>query len=325
LTVVITALLYVTQLEREADFFYHLDIIFLELYFIPVVLACLWKGLAGGLATSLGVTLMLLPYLVVNWDGLSPADLDRMLSIAVYFIGSVILGKVIAGQKKDQERAKDAESLAAIGKSMAMVAHDMKTPLVSIGGFSRLVLRHLDQNFPHRDKLEIVIQETARLDSMVRDMLAFSKPLELNLARENIGELVKETLAMAEAVSSKRGVKLRCELSERLQSVSLDAVRMKQVLVNLVTNAIEASPEGETVTVKAHIKKRNLQIEVMDCGCGIPLEKRQEVFLPFFTTKKGGVGLGLDITKKIVESHGGSIEILDNKRKGLVFKVTIPA
>jgi signal transduction histidine kinase len=320
----ITALLYITQMDREAEFFYHLDLVFLELFFIPVVLACLWRGLAEGLLTSLGVALLLLPYLVFHWEGLAASDLNRMLRIVVYFVGSVILGKAVATQREEQKRAREAESLAAIGKSMAAVAHDMKTPLISIGGFSTLVLKRLDANFPHRDKLEIVIQETRRLESMVGDMLAYAKPLELDRTTQDIGTLVKGTLALVEEIASKRGVELRCELSDKLQPVSLDAMKMKQVLVNLVANAIEASPEGETVTVKAYGKKKNLQIEVVDHGCGIPPDKRQDVFLPFFTTKKDGVGLGLDITKKIVESHGGYIEIIDNKKRGLTFKVVMP-
>ncbi len=324
LVLVITVLLYVTQIDREAVFFYHLDIVFFELLLIPIVLACLWKGLVAGLATSLGVSLLLLPYLVMHWEGLSAADLNRMLRILVYFLASLILGRVVLAQRQEQKRAREAENLAAIGKSMAIVAHDMKTPLISIGGFSSLVLKKLDEDFPHRDKLEIVVQETRRLESMVRNMLEYSKPMKLNLAREDIGELLKETLALAQTVASNWGVTVRCELSKNLQPVSLDRMRMKQVLINLVTNAIEASPEGETVTVKAFLRRKNLHIEVMDCGCGIPINQRQDVFLPFFTTKKEGTGLGLDISKKIVESHGGHIEIVDNIGKGIIVKVFIP-
>lgn len=322
--VFIAVLLYSIQMEREAEFFYYVDVFFLELFFIPIVLACLWMGLTGGLLTSLGITLILLPYLVLHWEGLSAADLNRLLQILVYFLVSAILGKVITEQEKEHKRAREEESLAAIGRSMAMVAHEMKTPLVSIGGFSNLVLRHLDAEFPHRDKLDIVIRETHRLEHLVSDMLAYSKPLDLNRADEDVGEIVKETLVLCQEIASKRSVKLRHELPQKPQPVFLDAMRMKQALVNLVSNAIEASPAGEIVTVKATIKRKSLHIEVVDCGCGIPLDKRPEVFMPFFTTKLDGVGLGLDITKKIVEAHGGHIAILDNKQKGLTFQIVIP-
>ncbi|MHC1729550.1 MAG: sensor histidine kinase [Syntrophobacteraceae bacterium] len=321
---VIAFSLYITQVDRKDEFFYHLDVVFLELFFIPIVLACLWMGLAGGLATSMGVALLLLPYLILHWEGLSASDLNRVLRVVVYFLASVTLGRVVLSQREEQKRAREAENLAAIGKSMAMVAHDIRTPLISIGGFSSLVLRHLDAGFPHRDKIEIVIEETRRLESMVREMLDYSKPLELNRVEGDIDELVKGTLALVQEIASKRGVELRCELSSSLRPAFLDIMRMKQVLVNLVTNAIEASPAGEAVTVKAYMNKKNLHVDVADCGCGIPPDKREDIFLPFFTTKKDGVGLGLDITKKIVESHGGYLEIVDNTKKGSIFKVVIP-
>lgn len=324
LVMVIALFLYITQLDREDRFFYHLDVVFLELFFIPIVLACLWMGMAGGLTVSFGVALLLLPHLILHWEGLSASDLNRVLRILVYFLVSVILGRVIINQREDQKRARETENLAAIGKSMAMVAHDMKTPLISIGGFSSLVLRHLDDDFPHRDKIEIVIEETRRLESMVREMLDYSKPLKLNRVEGDMAELVKETLALLQEIASKRGMELRYELSRGLKPVFLDFMRMKQVLVNLVTNAIEASPAGESVTIKAYMKRNNLHIDVVDCGCGIPPHKREDVFLPFFTTKKDGVGLGLAITKRIVDSHEGYIETVANEGNGSVFRVVIP-
>jgi signal transduction histidine kinase len=324
LAMLIALFLYITRMDREDRFFYHLDVVFLELFFIPIVLACLWMGMAGGLAASFGVALLLLPYLMLHWEGLSASDLNRVLRIVVYFLASVILGRVVVHQREDQKRAREAESLAGIGRSMAMVAHDMKTPLISIGGFSSLVLKHLDADFPHRDKIVIVIAETRRLESMVREMLDYSKPLELNRVEGDMAELVKEVLALLQEIASKRGVELRCELSRGLKPVFLDVMRMKQVLVNLVTNAIEASPQGKSVVVKACMKSRNLHIDVVDCGCGIPHDKRVDVFLPFFTTKKDGVGLGLAITKRIVDSHGGHIETFADTGRGTVFRVVIP-
>jgi signal transduction histidine kinase len=101
-------------------------------------------------------------------------------------------------------------------------------------------------------------------------------------------------------------------------------MRMKQVFINLVTNAIQASPKGGEVVVSNYANGNSLAIDVSDCGCGIPTDKRLEIFSPFFTTKKEGTGLGLPIVKKIVEAHRGSVEIFDNPGKGITFRVTIP-
>jgi two-component system sensor histidine kinase HydH len=325
LMVIITILLYITQIDREAEFFYHLDVIFQGLFFIPIVLACLWFGLVGGLLVSAGVTMGLLPYLLLHWEGMSAADLNRLLQIVVYFVDALVLGKAIENQRRQEKRAKEVENLAAIGKSMAAVAHDMKTPLISIGGFSNLIKRHLSEDFPHRDKIDIVIQETEYLERMIKDMLAFSRPIELNLGDHDVGRVVAETLSMTEEVARRRGVELKSRVSSNPGMVLIDAMRMTQVLTNLVTNAIEASPAGEVVMVGYYRKSGSLVFEVVDCGCGIPLDQRPEVFLPFFTKKKEGTGLGLSNAKKIVEAHGGYLEILDNPNRGLTFRVVIPA
>ena len=320
----ITALLYVTQMDREAKFFYHLDIIFLSLFFIPIVLSGLWFGLFGGMMSSVAVTLLLLPYLVLHWEDWSAADLNRLLQTVVYFIVAAILGRVIETQRRQERRAKESENLAAIGRSMAAVAHDMKTPLVAIGGFSRLVQRHLNGDFPHRDKLDIVIQETQRLEEMVRDMLAFAKPMELDRSEADPRELIEETLAVAEEMARGRKVKLTHEVSDKTRKAMFDSMRMKQVLLNLVTNAIEASPEGEVVVLRCYNSRRSIVFEVIDCGCGIPPDKRRDVFYPFFTTKKEGTGLGLVTAKKIVEAHGGYLDVSDNPKKGTIFRVSLP-
>jgi signal transduction histidine kinase len=106
--------------------------------------------------------------------------------------------------------------------------------------------------------------------------------------------------------------------------VSIDGLRIKQVLINLLINAVEASSEGDVVKVCGYEEKGNFLIEIIDCGCGIPTDKREEIFSPFFTTKQGGTGLGLPIAKKIVEAHQGYLEVQNNSEKGVTFKVNIP-
>jgi signal transduction histidine kinase len=125
-------------------------------------------------------------------------------------------------------------------------------------------------------------------------------------------------------MAEERGVAVKMCSPERTLSVHIDAMRLKQVVVNLVVNAVQASPEGEMVTVQCHSNGRDLVIEVVDHGPGIPPEKRDEVFTPFYTTKKEGTGLGLAIVRKIVDAHGGRIRIVDNPDKGVTFRIEVP-
>lgn len=241
--------------------------------------------------------------------------------------------KVVQLRKAERD-LREAERLAAMGRALSSVAHDIKTPLVAIGGFTRLVQNHLDPANPDRGKLDIVIRETRRLENMVKDMLDFSKPLQIHAVPEDINTIVFESLLIVESCAKEKGVAVEIEripasdVSHRARNttvlVTFDPMRMKQAIVNLLMNAIQASPEGAAVTVRTHCGRRGLVIEVIDRGPGLPKEKREEVFSPFYTTKKEGTGLGLPIVRKIVDAHGGKVRILDNKGKGVIFRIEIP-
>ncbi len=219
---------------------------------------------------------------------------------------------------------EQAENLAAIGRALSCVAHDMKTPLIAIGGFAKQVQRHIGQEHPDWGKMGIVLSETERLEKMVEDMLDFSKPLQLQNSMEEIGAILEESVAVTKPLAEEKKVELRVETLEPAPPLLIDRSRIKQVFINLLTNAIEASPEGRAVKICYRRLGGDLVVDVTDKGPGIPLEIREEIFLPFFTTRKEGTGLGLPIVKKIVEAHEGSLEVLDTPR-GATFRLRLPA
>jgi signal transduction histidine kinase len=228
-------------------------------------------------------------------------------------------------QRRQSDKAlREAESLAAIGKALSGLAHDLRTPIVAIGGFTRLVQKHMGKDNPDLNKLEIVLKETRRMESMVKNMLDFARPLELDLSTEDIGLLIEESLAVVEGAAREKMVQIQRQSSPHLPLISVDAVRMKQVIINLVINAVQASPECETVIVRSRYKHENLAIDIVDHGSGIPPEKREEIFYPFVSTRKEGTGLGLAIVRKIVEAHKGHVRIFDNPERGVTFRVLIP-
>jgi two-component system, NtrC family, sensor histidine kinase HydH len=309
---------------RIAQDKYDLAVVFQRLYFLPIVLSCLWFDLKGGVIAFFVVFTLLIPHLIIHWAGLSPGDLTRMMQLLVYLVIAVVLGKTVSIQKREQMKAKQAENLAALGRSLAAVAHDMKTPLVAIGGFAGLIKKHLPPGDPDGGKADIIIRETARLECMVKNMLDFSRPLDLNRTEVNICAMIEECLAVVEVNAKERKVSLQTLVDDNIPEVLVDAVRMRQALINLLTNAVQASVEGDGVTLQCHRTGKELSFEVIDCGCGIPAENRDAIFSPFFTTKKEGTGLGLPIVKKIVDAHGGLLEIVDNPCRGLTFRMTIP-
>lgn len=304
--------------------YYH--IFYQGLYFIPVMLAGFWFGLWGALGTSLSITLLYLPFTIIHWNSFSADDFNSVMEMVLYNVVAVILGKLRDRERVVQKRLSEAEGLAALGKAVSGLAHDLKTPLIAIGGFSRLMCKNLEKSVSsYREKLDIIIEETQRMEKMVKEMLDFSRPLELHRAKGNINQVVSQCLAVISALAQEKKVKVQNLSAQDLPLMSFDAERMKQVLINLLINAIEASSEGETVSVYCYQKRKRLIIDVNDRGYGIPKGKKEEIFSHFFTTKKGGTGLGLPIAKKIVEAHQGYLEVLETPETGVTFRVEIPA
>ena len=231
--------------------------------------------------------------------------------------------KLVQGRKAERD-LREAESLAAMGRALSAVAHDIKTPLIAIGGFSRMVHGHLDEANPDRSKLEIVINEVHRLETSLKQILDFSRPLQLDKSLQDLNGVIVESLVMIEDAARERELSIETHFAD-IPLVSFDPMRMKQVVMNLVMNAIQASPPGKIVSITTHLKGKRLLIDVTDCGCGIPVQKRHEIFAPFVSTKKEGTGLGLAISKKIIEAHRGGIEILDNVEQGVTIRISFPA
>jgi len=311
-------------LTEQTHYRYHS--IYREFYFIPLILAAFWFGWRGALLTSGSITVFYIIFLVFYWQGISAAKVNTFVEIIFLNIVAVIFGTLRERENKQRRRAQKAENLAAIGKAVSGVAHDMKTPLVAIAGFTRQVLKKMREDDPHREKLDIIYREAQRLESMVKDMLDYARPLDLRLAPTDVNQLVRESLEVAQDLAREQGVTMESQLGADIPLIPLDAGRMKQVLINLVINAIQASPAGATVMVRSALGERNITIEVVDRGCGIPPDQKENIFVPFFTTKKEGVGLGLSMAKNIVAAHHGSVEFFDNRNpsQGVTFRITLP-
>ncbi|MFO7785575.1 MAG: ATP-binding protein [Desulfatiglandales bacterium] len=294
------------------------------LFYLPLVLGSFWFGLRGAVLISASVTVFYLPYGLYRWRSFSH-DYNLLLEGGLYVCIALILGYLSEREKREQAARLEAERLASIGRAVAEIAHDMKSPLMAIGGFVTQVSRKLPAEESSRKKLDLVIRETSRLESMVKDMLDFGRPLELRLQEEDLNRLADECLQACRPIAENRGVGLQKKLNSEMPSLPLDENRMKQVLMNLITNAVQASSPGDSVLVETRKNRYGVVLEVADSGSGIPEEDRDKIFEPFYSTKKEGTGLGLPIVKKIMEAHGGSISLHSNPEGGVTFSVWLPA
>ena len=316
----ISLLHYLTQ--RQARY-YHL--FYRELYFFPVVLGGIWFGLRGAALTSLGITTLYLPVVIQEWQGFSVNDFDRILEVILLNSISFILGLLSDREKKVSKTLQEAETLAALGSAVSNIVHDMKIPLVAIGGYARSMKRKLTEEDPNHEKLDVIVRETQRLEELTQDILAYARPVPSNRVATDLNKMVMECCRVAREIAEPRGVKIEIQPVPSLPAIDLDPKAMERALLNLIGNAVQASPEGGVVMVRINMEGREVAITIADEGPGIPLEIRKEIFSPFFTTKKEGTGLGLPIALKIFKAHDGSITVTDNEEKGTTFKVTLPA
>ncbi len=317
--VLVTMLHYKTN---QADTVSH--VIYRELYFLPIILAGFWFGLRGGLVVSLVITALYLPVVVGNSSGQLDHDLGNLLEILLFNVIGILVGWLKGREIIHQNMRRKEEGLTVIGQAVAYVAHDMKTPLIAIGGLVRQIRSKIPDEDRTSKKLDMVLQQTERLELMVNDMLIFARPFDLNCQDDDINKLLQETMLITEEKTRTHDVKLSLQLHNGLSSCSFDYHRLQQALLNLINNAVEASQAGGEVIIRSKLDTENISIEVEDYGEGISADNINEIFHPFFSSKKEGTGLGLSIVKKIAEAHGGILQYERKGEKGMVFRIILP-
>jgi len=305
---------------------YHYHSVYREFYFIPLILAAFWFGLHGALLASGSITLFYLAFIGIFWQELSAEKINTFIEIIFLNVMALILGILKEREYRERRRTQKMENLAVIGKTVSGIAHDMKIPLVAIAGFSGRILNKLGKDDPHREKLTIIYQEAQRLENMVRDMLDYARPLNLYRSREDVNQIIQESIVIVKEVAEKKQISIKGKLFPEIPPAELDPMRMKQVFINLLTNAIQASPFGEPVIVRSLVKGECIVIDIVDHGRGLAAEQKENIFIPFFTTKKEGIGLGLAMVKNIVSAHGGEVQVFDNlpPEAGVTFRVILP-
>lgn len=296
-----------------------------ELYFLPIILAGFWFGLAGALTFSLSVTLLYLPYILSLPGGITGHNFGNILQVILFNVIGLLIGWLRDREKQQQRKVVEAENLAAMGRAVSCIAHDLKTPLMVIGGFVQQVRSKVSEENLIK-KLDIAHGQVQRLEALAGDMLAFAKPLKLQRQPGKIDHLIEEVVMLAgEKAARQHSVTIVTELQKDMPQIIYDRHRLQQALLNLINNALEASPREEKVLVRGRWDESNIIIEVVDRGEGIPAERQKDIFTPFVTTKKEGTGLGLPIVKKVIDAHEGSISIIENRERGVTFRITIPA
>ena len=223
-----------------------------------------------------------------------------------------------------QERLIRSERFAAIGEAAAHISHEIRNPLMLIGGFARQVRRALPDGGKEAQKLSLIEDEARRLESMLEEVRDFTRPSVPRMVQEDLNATIWETVMLMEGELARQGVVIRANLDKTLPRTAHDPSQMRQVVINLVKNAAEAMPGGGQVTVASRLNGELIEVEVRDTGPGLTPEESRLIFNPFYTTKERGTGLGLPVCYRIVHDHGGDIRAECPEGGGCVFTLSLP-
>jgi two-component system sensor histidine kinase HydH len=222
-----------------------------------------------------------------------------------------------------------ASRLSSVGTLAAGIAHEIRNPLVAVRTFLELFpQRKNDEEFLTTFQ-QLSLKEVDRITRLITELLTFARTHERTLSQIDVGEVTQHVAALLQPEAGKRTVNLMLSCARDVPAVEGDPSQLQQVILNLVLNAIEASPPGGTVTVLVQPGRTlrgepQVRIEVTDEGPGVPREHREAIFTPFFTTKDTGTGLGLAVAHQIVVEHGGTLTVNCPKSGGSTFVVTLP-
>jgi signal transduction histidine kinase len=224
-----------------------------------------------------------------------------------------------------------AEHLATLGELAAGLAHEIRNPLAGIAGAIEIITKDFPKEHPDREVLEDLRQEARRIEKVLNDLLAYARPKPTQFSRGDLKELVARTLHLARQQTGTKKLEFSIHIPADLPRFRMDSEQLHQVLLNLTLNGIQAIEHEGKVAIEAHVESSEalahgdlVEITVSDSGQGIPPESLERIFRPFYTTKRGGTGLGLSLCRRIVSQHGGTLTVESELRKGTRFIIRLP-
>jgi hypothetical protein len=232
------------------------------------------------------------------------------------------LGEAYRKLEAATERLVRSESLAAIGEVTAIVAHEIRNPLSTVGGFAKMMLRPGANAEMMKRNAAIIVEEISKLENILSDLLDFTKPSRPHFTSCSFADVVGACVQVVQPRADSRHVNLQVDVPAELPLVPMDCGQMQQVITNLLINALDAVSEGGEVRVSAVPEDRTVKLAVSDNGQGIPASHMDQVFETFFTTKPTGTGLGLALARKVIEDHGATIDVASQEGVGTTFTIT---
>ena len=350
--IAISLLHYLTPLHLH-----YLHDIFQRLYYLPIILAAIWFGLRGGLVCSLAVSVVYAPHILFQWGGHLTLELEKYLEIVLYNIVGGVTGllaqrerersvelqktadglehsyKKLQAQSEQiitiEENLRRAEKLSTLGEMAAVLAHEIRNPLGSIRGTAEILRDDYRPGDPKYEFIDIQIRETERLNRVVEDFLRMARPLPTDMVPCRVQPELETVVLLVANDARERKIALVLEPPADDVVVKGNGEKLRQAFLNIAMNSLQATPGGGSLTISTSVRRADnapgmCEIRFCDSGEGMDAETMTRIFEPFYTTKPDGTGLGLAITRKIVEGHGGTLQIESAVGQGTSVTVRLP-
>jgi signal transduction histidine kinase len=309
-----------------------------------VIAEALWFGWRGGITASVVAGVFYIPHIMMAWQFNPAYRAAQYVEVGMFFVLATIIGALADVERKQKQKIEEtatklsetyarlqvsieqlrrADRLSALGELSAGLAHEIRNPLGALEGAVQILQR---AELPAETRCEFAQMagnEVGRLKALLTSFLDFARPqtpqrilIEPALLLESVARLASETARIANVqvfIEARQGA-----------PVAIDTEQIKQVLLDLVLNAVQAMPHGGEVLLRAIQDGNSVRVEVVDQGSGIPAENLERIFDPFFTTRVNGTGLGLSIAHQIVHAHGGEIKVRNNPDRGATFSLILP-
>jgi signal transduction histidine kinase len=329
---------------------------FRRLSYFPIVLGGLWFGVRGGLGLAVLSSIAFIPHVLLYVGHGPQAYLSELMEIVLYLAAGLLVGIISGQQNRLRERYRQlseklqvsydrlheetaqlieaearlaaAQKLSALGKLSASLAHEIKNPLASIKGTAEILRDEFPGDHPKREFVDILFKETSRLQDTVEEILRYAKgrPQEREELLEPLAAVARHLGALLERQLREKQVHLGLPENDEAQHLLVESTKFSQVLLNLVLNALDAVQPGGNIWLAVETTADGgARISVCDDGPGVPEEEKEQIFAPFYSGKSDGTGLGLLISRKIVESYGGSLRATDRPGGGACFEILLPA
>ncbi len=341
---------------------WHFHLVYMQAYFIPILLAAFQFGVKGGLGAAVVISVIYFPHIILQWGGFVDTNLMRFLQIILFNVVGFLTGLKAQGEHEEkvryQETARELENtlqkqrrqsekllemeqelraadrLAIVGELSSTLAHEVRNPLGSIRGAVEILREAVPENVKQLEFFDILLQDTERLNHVVENYLSFARRKSETSESYDLREGLQKMRMMIGARARKQNIRIHLELPEEPLIVRTDPNLFWQVAMNIMLNAIQAMHNGGNVTVRTAMTNappaaengngRYVRVSVRDEGTGMEEEQLRNIFKPFYTTKSNGTGLGLAIVKRIADEHGWKIEVDSEPGQGTEFVLYIP-